>query len=199
MSSTAGRNLRWRLAVAVAFALGTVATLVPAAAAMGAQPGKRLPFIGYVKGLVTPQFAPGFPLARDTFGGRCSTPSDWIASWSGTGWSNVTGPITAYGSDCDQIDLTTGNITYGDGVITEYGPDGDLIYGTYTNGHGKLGSTLSDNWTLVGGTGRFAGVTGQGVETFTLLVPASSLTFTSQPLPFVNPWLGWISYGGPHR
>ena len=196
MNRTAGRNLRWRLVVAAVIALGVVTTLAPSVAATGGQPGKQLSFRGYVQGFVTVHFAPGFPFVRDTFGGRCSVPSDWIAVWSGTGQSEQTGLIKAYGSDCDRIDLTTGNLLYGDGVITEYGANGDFIYGTYTNGHGTLGGTISDDWTITGGTGRFAGATGQGVEQFILLAPPS---FSGEPLPFINPWQGWISYDASQR
>ena len=105
-----------------------------------------------------------------------------------------TGLIKASGSDCDRVDLTTGNLVYDDGVITEYGANGDYLFGTYTNGHGTLGGAISDEWTIIGGTGRFAGATGHGTETFDLLVPPGSITFTSTPLPFINPWDGWISY-----
>jgi hypothetical protein len=170
--------------------------LAPSAAATGGQPGKQLPFRGYVQGFVSAQFAPGFPFVRSTFGGRCSVPSDWIAVWSGVGQSSQTGLINAYGSDCDRIDLATGNLVYGDGVITEYGANGDYIYGTYTNGHGTLGGTISDDWTIVGGTGRFTGATGQGTETFVLLAPPS---LTGEPLPFINPWDGWISFDASQR
>jgi hypothetical protein len=189
MGRTAERNLSWRLAVAGATAFVAVTALAPSAT--GGKEGKQLPFHGYVQGFVTVQFAPGFPFARDTFVGRCSVPSDWIAHWSGAGQSEHTGQINAFGSDCDRIDLATGNLVYGDGVITEYGANGDYLYGTYTNGHGTLGGTISDDWTIVGGTGRFAGATGQGTETFDLLNPPS---FTSAPQPFINPWDGWISY-----
>ena len=194
MNTATGRNLRWRLAIAAVTVLGVAATLAPSTAAKGGQPGKQLPFHGYVQGYVTPQFAPGFPFVRSTFGGRCSVPSDWIAVWSGVGQSEHTGLIKASGSDCDRVDLTTGNLVYDDGVITEYGANGDYLFGTYTNGHGTLGGTISDEWTIVGGTGRFAGATGHGTETFDLLVPPGSITFTSTPLPFINPWDGWISY-----
>jgi hypothetical protein len=189
MSRTAGRNLSWRIAVAGATALVVVTALAPAAT--GSKDGKQLPFQGKVQGFVSVQFAPGFPFARDTFGGRCSVPSDWIAVWSGTGQSTQTGLIKAHGSDCDRIDLATGNLVYGDGVIIEYGANGDYLFGTYTNGHGTLGGTISDEWTIVGGTGRFTGATGQGTETFDLLAPPS---ITSAPQPFINPWDGWISY-----
>ena len=197
MGRATGRNLWWRLAVAAATALGAVTALAPSAAATNGQPGKQLPFRGYVQGFVTAHFAPGFPFVRDTFGGRCSVPSDWIAVWSGVGTSSQTGLIKAFGSDCDRIDLTTGNLVYGDGVITEYGANGDYIYGTYTNGHGTLGGMISDDWTIVGGTGRFKGATGQGSEIFELLVPPT--TFTSEPLAFINPWVGWISYDASQR
>jgi len=191
MGRATGRNLRWRLAVAAATALGALTTLAPSAAATGGHPVRHEPFIGYVKGLVTPVFAPGFPFVRDTFGGRCSVPSDYMTVWHGVGLSTHTGRITASGSDCDRIDLATGNLVYDDGVISEYGANGDFIYGTYTNGHGTLGGTISDEWTIVGGTGRFTGATGHGFERFDLLAPPS---FTGEPLPFINPWIGWISY-----
>lgn len=196
MGKTGSRMLRLRLAIVVAVVLGTTAMFATSASATGGQPGKALAFHGYVQGFVTAHFAPGFPLVRDTFGGRCSVPSDWIAVWSGVGQSNHTGLITAYGSDCDRVDLATGAIEYGDGVITEYGANGDYLYGTYTNGHGVLGGTIADDWTIVGGTGRFAGATGQGTETFNLLAP---IALTGQPLPFINPWDGWLSYDASQR
>ena len=193
---TTNRNLRWRLATAAAMALGAVTMLAPSAVATGGQPGKQLPFTGFVQGFVSVQFAPSFPFLRSTFGGRCSVPSDWIAVWSGVGQSSQTGLIKAHGSDCDRIDLATGNLVYGDGVIIEYGANGDYLYGTYTNGHGTLGGTIADDWTIVGGTGRFSGATGEGTETFDLLAPP---TFTGEPLPFINPWDGWISYDASQR
>lgn len=196
MSRTTGRSLRRRLAVVAATALGAVTTLTASAAATGGQPGKQLSFRGYVQGFVTPEFAPGFPFVRSTFGGRCSTPSDWIAHWSGTGTSNYTGLIKAWGSDCDRVDLATGKVVYDEGVITEYGANGDYIFATYTNGRGTLGGTFTDDWTITGGTGLFAGATGQGTEDFILLAPPS---FDGKPLPFINPWVGWISYDASRR
>ena len=185
------RALRFRLFVVAAIVLGA-ATLTPLASATQGGSPKQRPFKGFVKGFVTIQFAPGFPLVRDTFGGRCSVPSDWIAVWSGRGEATHMGVVNAFGSDCDRVDLLTGNVVYGDGTITEYGSNGDFLFGTYTNGHGTIGSTFSDEWTLTGGTGHFAGATGAGVETFDLLAPP---VFSSTPQPFVNPWNGWISYG----
>ena len=188
-----GLRKRW---AATAVTLVVAAMLAGTAGATNGQPGKQTAFRGYVQGFVTIRFAPGFPLVRDTFGGRCSVPSDWIAVWSGVGQSNHTGLITAYGSDCDRFDFATGSLVYGDGVITEYGANGDYLYGTYTNGHGVLGGTIADEWTIVGGTGRFAGATGQGTETFDLLAPPS---FSGAPLPFINPWDGWLSYDAAER
>ena len=187
-----GRGLAsWTIGVAL-----LAAAFAASAGATGGQQGKQLSFRGYVQGFVTPVFAPGFPFVRSTFGGRCSVPSDWIAVWSGVGQSNHTGLIKASGSDCDRIDLATLNLVYGDGVIDEYGANGDFIYGTYTNGHGTLGGVIADDWTIVGGTGRFAGATGAGTETFNLLAPP---TFSGAPLPFINPWDGWISYDASSR
>jgi hypothetical protein len=190
MSRKLGGNLRRRSAIVAMVALAAAA-LAPSAAATGGQPGKQLSFRGYVQGFVTPEFAPGFPFVRSTFGGRCSTPSDWVAHWFGTGTSSHTGVISAFGSDCDRIDLATGQLVYDDGVITEWGANGDYIFATYTNGRGTLGGRITDDWTITGGTGRFAGATGEGTEEFILLAPPS---FDGKPLPFINPWDGWISY-----
>jgi hypothetical protein len=194
MSRPTSRILRW-FAAAAATALGA-ATFATATHATGGQPGKQLSFRGYVQGFVTVEFAPGFPFVRSTFGGRCSTPSDWVAHWSGTGTSNHTGLIKAFGSDCDRVNLATGEVVYDEGVITEYGANGDYIFATYTNGRGTLGGTFTDDWTITGGTGRFAGATGQGTEEFILLAPPS---FDGKPLPFINPWRGWISYDSSQR
>jgi len=177
-------------------ALGVATTFAPSTAATAGQPGKQLSFRGFVQGFVTVQFAPGFPFVRSTFGGRCTTPSDWIAHWSGTGTSNHTGLIKAFGSDCDRVDLATGNVVYDEGVIREFGANGDFIFATYTNGRGTLGGTFTDDWTITGGTGRFAGATGQGTEEFILLAPPS---FSGEPLPFINPWEGTISYDASQR
>lgn len=196
MSTRSGRVLRSPLTVTAAALFAVAALIAPSAGATGGQPGKPLSFTGFVQGFVTAQFAPGFPLVRSTFGGRCSVPSDWIAVWSGVGQSNHTGLITASGSDCDRVNLATGAIEYGDGVITEYGANGDYLYGTYTNGHGVLGGTIADDWTIVGGTGRFAGATGHGTETFNLLAPIS---LDGSPLPFINPWDGVLSYDASER
>lgn len=196
MSTTGSRKLRGRPAFIAALVLVTTAMFAPSATATAGQPDKPLAFHGFVQGFVTARFAPGFPFVRDTFGGRCSVPSDWIAVWSGVGQSNHTGLITAEGSDCDRVNLATGAIEYGDGVINEYGANGDYLYGTYTNGHGVLGGTIADDWTIVGGTGRFAGATGQGTETFNLLAP---IALTGEPLPFINPWDGWLSYDASQR
>jgi hypothetical protein len=193
--SSRGRYAR-RFAVATVALLGALSAFASIAGANAGEPGKQVSFVGFVQGLVTPVFAPGFPFVRDTFGGRCSVPSDYMTFWSGVGQSNHTGLITATGSDCDRIDLATGSVVYGDGVIDEHGANGDFIYGTYTNGHGTLGGEIADEWTIVGGTGLFAGATGHGVEQFILLAPPS---FTGAPIPFINPWQGTIAYDASNR
>ena len=99
MRGTAGTMLLRHLAIVTVILVGAVTTVGASAASTTGKPGKQLPFVGYVKGFVTPQFAPGFPFVRDTFGGRCSVPSDWIAVWSGVGVSTHTGVIHASGSD----------------------------------------------------------------------------------------------------
>ena len=50
------------------------------------QPDKALPYRGSGTGWVTSQvYAPGFPIERSTFEGRCSIPSDYIVEFAASG------------------------------------------------------------------------------------------------------------------
>jgi hypothetical protein len=139
-------------------------------------PDLALPFHGDGTGWITSQvYAPGFPAERSTFEGRCSTPSDYIIEFSGTGQAAHLGKVTAVFEHCSRmdVDMSTGAVEfeYGDGQMMVLAANGDELRGTYTDGTGELMAdgnvAWSDAFTLTGGTGRFAGASGSGHDTGT--------------------------------
>jgi hypothetical protein len=95
-----------------------------------------------------------------TFGGRCATPSDYLIRAEGPGRLNHMGRITLTNDHCTQ--LATGTH---DGVMTFVAPDGSSVVTTYT-GYGipeAEAYVFVTDFTIVGGTGRFAGATGGGL------------------------------------
>ena len=97
--------------------------------------------------------------------------------------------MTLQGSDCDRVDLATGDVVYDEGDFTATAANGDTIHGTYTNGEGNLNTGLfTDDWTLDGGTGRFANVTGHGRDDFVVDNPSGT-----PPRPFVDTYTGVAS------
>lgn len=140
------------------------------------QPDIGRPFQGDGTGWITSQvFAPGFPAERSTFEGRCSTPSDYIIEFSGTGQATHLGEVTAVFEHCSRmdVDVSTGAVEfeYGDGRMIALAANGDELWATYTDGTGELMAdgnvAWSDAFTLTGGTGRFAGASGNGQDTGT--------------------------------
>jgi hypothetical protein len=125
---------------------------------------------------------------RSTFGGRCSVPSDWVASGILTGTAAHLGNVTGTFGNCSQVTWmqTEGGpvpvaSTYGDGQATLVAANGDVLTATYGDGVGTFGpsgGTLEDRITFVGGTGRFEGATGEAVE-------HGLITTLDAPIPFV--------------
>lgn len=139
------------------------------------QPGKWLAIRGSLSGNLTGQvLAPGFPVARDLFDGRCSVPSDWVVEFTVSGVISHLGNVTAVLEHCSQIDFQTGNATYGDGVVTIVAANGDELWATYDDGtSGPLSAAevwWQDTFTLTGGTGRFEHASGGGTEWGTALL-----------------------------
>lgn len=94
-----------------------------------------------------------------TFGGLCETPSDYLIRSEGPGHLSHMGRITFTNDHCTQ--LATGTH---DGVMTFVAPDGSSVVTTYT-GYGipeAEAYVFVTDFTIVGGTGRFAGATGGG-------------------------------------
>jgi hypothetical protein len=96
-----------------------------------------------------------------TIGGRCATPSDYLIWSEGPGRFNHMGRITFTNDHCTQV-----NDGRHDGVMTFVAPDGSSVVTTYT-GYGipeeEVYRFITD-YTIVGGTGRFAGATGGGTS-----------------------------------
>lgn len=156
------------------------------ASATHGQPGKQVPFKGVIVGTFTSlDYAPGFPFVRDTFGGRCSVPSDIIFSFVATGEGTHVGLFTGGGTDCGRINLATGVVEY-DGGATWAAANGDTWSSTYV-GSAFPDGTNTEEFTVVGGTGRFAGATGYGTD-----IATSDMAAT--PPTLVGTWEGWIAY-----
>ena len=140
------------------------------------QPDKALPYRGSGTGWVTSQvYAPGFPIERSTFEGRCSIPSDYIVEFAASGQATHLGEFTIVFGHCSRINVDAGtgavSFDYGDGRGTFVAANGDQLFGTYDAGYADLTVdgivAWHDTFTLVGGTGRFVGASGDGQESGT--------------------------------
>ncbi len=157
-------NIR-RVLVAVPSLLlvGTVA-LAPVGAA-AEQPAR--PYSAQeVVSTTSMEFAPGFPLERSTFGGRCTVPSDWVISFAGTGYATHVGAYTVTASHCTQLGQTIETTGVSDGRETVVAANGDVL--TYTYGDAVFWladpGTVCNSMQVVftGGTGRFTHASGTG-------------------------------------
>ena len=111
---------------------------------------------------------------EDFIAERCADSPDGkvayaVASFEGWGTATHMGRTYIYADHCSYIDTITGEPgTYGQGVLTMFAANGDMLSATYTNG-----SSLSpppvvsfvDFFTFDnGGTGRFNFASGGGME-----------------------------------
>ena len=131
-------------------------------------------------------FAPGFPGGTSTFEGRCSVPSDYVISATYEGEMTHLGRATGQTSHCTQIDWQTGTSTYSDGLLTAMAANGDEIYGHYDNGVSGIDPQsgmywFEDDFTITGGTGRFANASGGGQEGGTF--PVFAALMSGYPVP----------------
>jgi len=184
MKATLRRRLLGVAAVVLFVAAFVLAT--PASATHG-QPGKQLPAWGAVAGTVTSvDYAPGFPFVRSTFGGRCSVPSDWVTSHTFTGEVSHGGLSTGVGSHCGRLDYATGAIIDADEVIMMTAANGDTL-NSRGNGYTFPDGTTTGELTIVGGTGRFAGATGESTS-------SGRADLTATPWTYTLSFSGWIAY-----
>lgn len=112
-----------------------------------------------------------------TFGGRCSAPSAWVATFDVQAGNTPFGKLAGNGSHCSRVVMKGGvpDVTYADGRVW-LRLDEDMLFLAYANGvslppdaHGM--SMWRDEWTVTRGTGRFAGATGAGVDSGTVHMP----------------------------
>ena len=148
------RHLRKLLAAGALVVL--LAGAVPAAAAQSVERPIQEDLSGYPTGL---EYSPGFP-AGDYFDGRCSEPSQWVSSMSGTGHISHLGHVTWTTEQCFQLFAGT----FGDAELVVTAANGDMLLGTY-DGVMTGDTTFAETMVITGGTGRFAGASGTIEET----------------------------------
>jgi hypothetical protein len=145
----------------------------PAAAPVSPADVKR-PWKAQVSwGITAVQWAGAPGQAKSLFGGRCSVPSDYIASGAFTGEATHAGRVTGQTEHCSQITWSAQGqpigVTYGDGAGSLVAADGSRLSMRYGNGvtgfDAETGETwFTDDFTFTGGTGRFEGAAGGGKE-----------------------------------
>jgi hypothetical protein len=133
-----------------------LAAAVPAAAGQLAERTIKEDLSGYLTGL---EYSPGFP-AGDYFDGRCSEPSQWVSSMSGTGQISHLGYVTWATEQCFQLFAGT----FGDAELVVTAANGDMLFGTYS-GVMTGETTFAETMVITGGTGRFTGASGTIDET----------------------------------
>lgn len=111
-------------------------------------------------------FAPDFgppTFGRSDFGGRCSVPSDFVIRFDLEGESTQLGHVTAEVEHCSRLDFTTGRSAISDGIMTVVAANGDELWDEYERvAFGGEGDP--EHHRFVGGTGRFAAASGEGLS-----------------------------------
>ena len=146
MARTHTRTVTVVLAVVALLALA-----IPAFAGQAIERPIREDLSGYTVSMV---YSPTFP-DGDTFGRRCSEPSQWISTSTGTGRISHLGRVTWTTEHCFQLDAGT----FGDADLVITAANGDKLFGTY-DGYMTGASTFAETLVITGGTGRFSGATG---------------------------------------
>lgn len=114
--------------------------------------------------LLGQEFAPGFgppDFGRSDFDGRCSAPSDFVVSFALEGSAIHLGTFTAIAEHCSVVDFSTGASSITDGVMILTAANGDELWANYTRP--TASEEVPENFEFVGGTGRFAGASGEGL------------------------------------
>jgi hypothetical protein len=97
------------------------------------------------------------------FGGRCETPSQYLLHGAGYGQLTHMGRVAVTSSHCGQYP----DGTWDGGLMTIVAADGSAVYGTYTGisipDFEAETYVMTNDFTIVGGTGRFAGASGGGL------------------------------------
>ena len=145
-------NRHIRVLMVVFAIVGLLAAAVPAAAKGSKERPIKEDLVGYATGMV---FSPTFP-DGDTFDGRCSEPSQWISMSSGSGVVSHLGRVTWRTEHCFQLFAGT----FGDAELVIAAANGDQLFGTY-DGIMTGETSFAETMIVTGGTGRFAGASGE--------------------------------------
>jgi hypothetical protein len=137
-------------------AVVVLAVAVPASAGKSVERPVKEDLSGYLVDIV---YSPSFP-DGDTFGGRCSRPSQWVSTSAGSGLMNHLGSVTWTLEHCFQ--LFDG--TFGDAEVVITAANRDRLYGTF-DGIMTGETTFAETLVITGGTGRFVGASGSIAET----------------------------------
>jgi hypothetical protein len=172
-------HIRSRMLGLVVIAL--LATAVPAAAGSAVERPIREDLVGSTVGMV---FSPTFP-EGDTFGGRCSQPSQWISTSSGSGVVSHMGQVSWTTEHCFQLFAGT----FGDAELVVTAANGDSFYGTY-GGVMTGETTFAETMIITGGTGRFTNASGVVAETGWFDPDTGYMEVSGK---------GWISYDPSDR
>jgi hypothetical protein len=148
------RHIRTLFVAVVVATLLTAA--LPAAAGESAERPIREDLTGYLIGLV---YSPSFP-GGDTFDERCSEPSQWISTMSGSGSISHLGQVSWTTEHCFQLFAGT----FGDARLVVTAANDDKLFGTY-DGVMTGETAFAETMIITGGTGRFAGASGTMDET----------------------------------
>lgn len=144
----------WRGAIPVALA----ATLLLSVAGPAAAADPARPFLGYT--------APG----TEASGPPVDCPAGAVIRYTAeaTGYFAHLGRVDFSITHCTSVDFATGAGTVTDGTITFVAANGDILrmshHGTFQLAPWPNPTTndIHMDWTVTGGTGRFAGATGSG-------------------------------------
>jgi len=160
-----------RIIVSLALALTLVSALILPAAAAGEQRPVRGEFTG--SGVAADQ--------------RCG-PGSLTLGFVIRGVTTHLGRLTGSGTNCTEFTLGTEAVSIWDGMITLEAADGSTLIATYEGEQGQPVegvATFSHTDTIVGGTGRFDGASGEwtvgGTIDFTDLTVSGTVS-------------GWLSY-----
>lgn len=113
-----------------------------------------------------PSAPPGAGEVRTgTFDGRCGRAALWVARFEMVGEAEGLGPVEGVAEHCTYPpDEPGGAPTYGEGVWHVTLETGEVIRGTYGDGLIPSPTLFRDRFVITGGTGRFRGARGGGVE-----------------------------------
>lgn len=130
---------------------------------------QELPLRWHATGaLLSQNFAPDFgppDFGKSDFAGRCSAPSDFLISFSIDGQGTHLGDFSGRAEHCTLVNFQTGESSWQDGVIVLIAANGDELWGSYASvGEFPSGVPFTELMEFTGGTGRFAGATGGGID-----------------------------------